>query len=179
MCVLAGFTDSHSYSLSYKLIPRVTLMKLLHIDSSVLGPPSVSRQVSAAIADRLRKATPGLGIVYRDLTSTPLAHLSGQHLTAAQGAAPDAALRQDLAAGSTASWWPARLSNTARKARKDWPATSASSSRSRAVDSTAPARRPRSANIWKPICAGCSVLSVSKTPNLFPPTAFRSDRSIA
>ena len=49
--------------------------------------------------DRLRKATPGLEIVYRDLTSTPLAHLSGSHLAAAQGAAPEAALRQDLAAG--------------------------------------------------------------------------------
>src|ERR1700675_1971750 len=99
MCVLAGFADSHSYGLSYKLIPRVTLMKLLHIDSSVLGPHSVSRQVSAAIVDRLRKATPGLEIVHRDLTSTPLAHLSGSHLAAAQGATPEAALLQDLAAG--------------------------------------------------------------------------------
>ncbi len=74
-------------------------MKLLHIDSSVLGPHSVSRQVSAAIVDRLRRTTPGLEIVYRDLTSTPLAHLSGSHLAAAQGAAPEAALQQDLAAG--------------------------------------------------------------------------------
>jgi FMN-dependent NADH-azoreductase len=74
-------------------------MKLLHIDSSVLGPHSVSRQVSAAIVDRLRKATPGLDIVYRDLTSTPLAHLSGSHLSATQGAEADAALSQDIAAG--------------------------------------------------------------------------------
>jgi FMN-dependent NADH-azoreductase len=77
----------------------MTAMKLLHIDSSVLGPHSVSRQVSAAIVDRLRQATPNLDIVYRDLTSTPLAHLSGLHLAAAQGAAPDAALQEDLAAG--------------------------------------------------------------------------------
>ncbi|MEA2796080.1 MAG: FMN-dependent NADH-azoreductase [Bradyrhizobium sp.] len=74
-------------------------MKLLHIDSSVLGPNSVSRQVSAAIVDRLRKDRPGLEIVYRDLATTPLAHLSGPHLAAAQGAAPDAALQGDLAAG--------------------------------------------------------------------------------
>jgi FMN-dependent NADH-azoreductase len=74
-------------------------MKLLHIDSSVLGPHSVSRQVSAAIVERLRKATPNLEIVYRDLTSTPLAHLSGSHLAAAQGAAADAALREDMAVG--------------------------------------------------------------------------------
>ena len=74
-------------------------MKLLHIDSSVLGPHSVSRQVSAAIVDRLRQTTPELEIVYRYLTSTPLSHLSGPHLAATQGAAPDAALSQDLVTG--------------------------------------------------------------------------------
>src|ERR1700682_4134226 len=99
MCLLVQFADSHSYSPSYKLIPRVNNMKLLHIDSSVLGPHSVSRQVSAAIVNRLRKATPGLEIVYRDLTSTPLAHLSGPHFAATQGATPEPALLQDLAAG--------------------------------------------------------------------------------
>ncbi|MEA2862066.1 MAG: FMN-dependent NADH-azoreductase [Bradyrhizobium sp.] len=76
-------------------------MKLLHIDSSVLGSHSVSRQLSAAIVDRLRKTTPGLEVVYRDLSSMPLAHLSGSHLAAAQGAVPDTALAQDLAAGQT------------------------------------------------------------------------------
>jgi FMN-dependent NADH-azoreductase len=76
-------------------------MKLLHIDSSVLGPHSVSRQVSAAIVDRLRQGTPSLEIVYRDLTSTPLAHLSGPHLAATQGAEPEPALLLDLAAGQT------------------------------------------------------------------------------
>ncbi|WP_027530032.1 FMN-dependent NADH-azoreductase [Bradyrhizobium sp. WSM3983] len=75
-------------------------MKLLHIDSSVLGPHSVSRQVSAAIVDRLRQATPSLDIVYRDLTQTPLAHLSGSHLAAAQGAPAPAELAPDLAASA-------------------------------------------------------------------------------
>jgi FMN-dependent NADH-azoreductase len=74
-------------------------MKLLHIDSSVLGPHSVSRQLSAAIVDRLRQDTPGLEVVYRDLTSTPLAHLTGSYLAAAPGAALEPALQQDLAAG--------------------------------------------------------------------------------
>jgi FMN-dependent NADH-azoreductase len=74
-------------------------MKLLHLDSSVLGPHSVSRQVSAAIVDRLRQATPGLAISYRDLTTTPLAHLSGLHLAASQDATPEAALQPDIAAG--------------------------------------------------------------------------------
>ena len=74
-------------------------MKLLHLDSSVLGPHSVSRQVSAAIVERLRQADPGLDIVYRDLASTPLGHLTGSHLAAGQGASPDASLREDIAAG--------------------------------------------------------------------------------
>lgn len=77
-------------------------MKLLHIDSSVLGPHSVSRQVSAAIVDRLRQATPSLEVVYRDLTQTPLAHLSGSHLAAAQGAPAPAELASDLAASAAA-----------------------------------------------------------------------------
>jgi FMN-dependent NADH-azoreductase len=73
-------------------------MKLL-LDSSVLGPHSVSRQVSAAIVDRLRQANPDLQLTYRDLTATPLAHLSGSHLAAGQGAAPEASLQQDIAVG--------------------------------------------------------------------------------
>ena len=56
--------------------------------------------MSAAIVDRLRQAAPGIEVTYRDLTATPLAHLSGAHLAAAQGAtSPDAALVQELAAG--------------------------------------------------------------------------------
>ena len=75
-------------------------MKLLHIDSSVLGPHSVSRQVSAAIVARLRQASPSLDIVYRDLAQIPLAHLSGSHLAAAQGAPAPAELAPDLAASA-------------------------------------------------------------------------------
>jgi FMN-dependent NADH-azoreductase len=78
---------------------KLASKKLLHIDSSVLGPHSVSRQVSAAIVDRLRQATPHLDIVYRDLSLTPLAHLSGSHLSAAQGAVPEAAVLAEIAAG--------------------------------------------------------------------------------
>jgi FMN-dependent NADH-azoreductase len=75
-------------------------MKLLHIDSSVLGPHSVSRQLSAAIVDRLRQAAPNLEVAYLDLSTTPLSHLSGAHLAAAQGASnPDAALAQEIATG--------------------------------------------------------------------------------
>ena len=76
-------------------------MKLLHLDSSVLGPHSVSRQVSAAVVERLRQSTPGLEVSYRDLTLTPLAHLTGSHLAAGQGAAPEPTLQTDIVAGQT------------------------------------------------------------------------------
>src|SRR5437868_6148692 len=95
-----GDFDSHSCSAGYKSIPWVNRMKLLHIDSSVLGPHSVSREVSGAIVDRLRQTTPSLDIIYRDLTQTPLAHLSGSHLAAAQGAPAPAELGPDLAASA-------------------------------------------------------------------------------
>jgi FMN-dependent NADH-azoreductase len=75
---------------------------LLHIDASILGRNSASRQLSAAVVERLRQATPDLKITYRDLAAGPLAHLSGAHLAAAQGATPESpALQQDLAASQS------------------------------------------------------------------------------
>jgi len=73
-------------------------MKLLHVDASILGANSASRQVSAAVVERLRAAQPGLEVTYRDLAAQPLTHLSGEHLAAAQGATPESpALQRDLA----------------------------------------------------------------------------------
>jgi FMN-dependent NADH-azoreductase len=74
-------------------------MKLLHVDSSILGGNSASRVLSAAIADQLAKATPGLDIVHRDLAAKPLNHLSGEHFAARQGIAPESpAIQSDIAA---------------------------------------------------------------------------------
>jgi FMN-dependent NADH-azoreductase len=78
-------------------------MRLLHIDASILGANSASRQLSAAVVERLRKAVPDIEITYRDLAAEPLSHLSGDHLAAAQGAAPASpALQRDLAASQAA-----------------------------------------------------------------------------
>lgn len=78
-------------------------MKLLHIDASILGGNSVSRQLSAAAVERLRKATPNLDVTYRDISATPLSHLTGEHLAAAHGATPETqAVREDLAASAAA-----------------------------------------------------------------------------
>jgi FMN-dependent NADH-azoreductase len=78
-------------------------MKLLHLDSSILGGNSASRKLSAAIVDQLAKATPGLDIVSRDLALQPLSHLSAEHLAAAQGAVPESpAIQKDVAASQAA-----------------------------------------------------------------------------
>lgn len=55
-------------------------MKLLHIDASITGEHSVSRQVSAAIVSRLNAANPGLQVTRRDLAATALPHLTLAHL---------------------------------------------------------------------------------------------------
>lgn len=77
-------------------------MKLLHVDSSILGQSSVSRTVSAEVVAALRVSHPGIEVTYRDLSANPLAHLTSAHLGALQGAAVDPAQQQDVAAGKSA-----------------------------------------------------------------------------
>lgn len=72
-------------------------MNLLHIDASVLGDRSVSRQVSAAIVARLKATNPDLTVTYRDLAAAPLPHLGGLHLAAAGGAEVPEDIRKEHA----------------------------------------------------------------------------------
>ena len=77
-------------------------MTILHIDASILGASSASRQLSAAVVERLRKTDPGARLVYRDLAAQPLAHLSGEHLAARQGAVPESpAVQKEIADSDT------------------------------------------------------------------------------
>ncbi len=77
-------------------------MKLLHIDSSILGANSVSRPVAAAVVERLRHARPDLDLTYRDLAAAPLPHvalanLPGDHpLAALVAASEDRAMSQTV-----------------------------------------------------------------------------------
>lgn len=52
-------------------------MNILHIDSSISGPMSVTRQLSAGIVERLERLTPGAHSRYLDVAATPLPQLSG------------------------------------------------------------------------------------------------------
>ncbi|MBU9610625.1 FMN-dependent NADH-azoreductase [Burkholderia multivorans] len=77
-------------------------MKLLHVDSSILGQGSVSRDLSAEVVSTLRTRYPDLTVTHRDLVATPIGHLTGAHLAAAQGAVVDETLKSDLDAGQAA-----------------------------------------------------------------------------
>jgi FMN-dependent NADH-azoreductase len=77
-------------------------MKLLHIDSSILGEGSVSRQLTAKLVSAARAKHDGVQLTYRDLVAQPVGHLTGAHLAAAQGAKLEsAALQQDVQAGQS------------------------------------------------------------------------------
>ncbi|WP_367850240.1 FMN-dependent NADH-azoreductase [Rhodoferax sp. WC2427] len=76
-------------------------MQLLHLDSSVLGTASVSRQLSAEIVARHQALHPDITVVSRDLAADPALHLSGAHMAAFQGvAADDATITADLLKGN-------------------------------------------------------------------------------
>jgi FMN-dependent NADH-azoreductase len=51
-------------------------MQLLHIDSSISGEQSISRQLTASIVSHLKHNTSGLDVVYHDLGTTPVPHHS-------------------------------------------------------------------------------------------------------
>jgi FMN-dependent NADH-azoreductase len=57
-------------------------MKLLHIDSSLLGDKSVSRELSAAVVAAWRLAEPKATVVYRDLAHDVPPQLTGELLQA-------------------------------------------------------------------------------------------------
>jgi FMN-dependent NADH-azoreductase len=59
-------------------------MKLLHIDSSILGETSASRTVTREIVARWKEANPGIEIEHLDLVARELPHLSGHHLAQMQ-----------------------------------------------------------------------------------------------
>ncbi len=64
-------------------------MNVLHIDSGILGDHSVSRRLTAAVAAQIKAEQADAAITYRDLVASPLPHLSGAHLMAANAKPED------------------------------------------------------------------------------------------
>ncbi|WP_341519975.1 FMN-dependent NADH-azoreductase [Pseudomonas sp. G.S.17] len=58
-------------------------MKLLHIDSSILGDHSASRQLSRAVVEAFQASEADTQVTYRDLASDALNHFSASSLAAA------------------------------------------------------------------------------------------------
>jgi len=73
-------------------------MKMLHIDSSILGNQSASRRLTAEIVASLTKADPAVEVIYHDLAAEPVGHLSGAEFAALRGADPqDEATKREAA----------------------------------------------------------------------------------
>ncbi|WP_260955784.1 FMN-dependent NADH-azoreductase [Pseudomonas citri] len=72
-------------------------MKLLHIDSSILGDNSASRQLSREVVQAWKAAEPETVVTYRDLAADAISHFSAQTLVAAGTSAElrDAALQHE------------------------------------------------------------------------------------
>jgi FMN-dependent NADH-azoreductase len=75
-------------------------MKILHIDSSILGDHSATRVLSREIVSRLTAENPGAEVRYLDLAADSLPHLSGGSLAQADHAeaARDAQAMSDFLA---------------------------------------------------------------------------------
>nr|WP_259369496.1 NAD(P)H-dependent oxidoreductase [Komagataeibacter oboediens] len=74
----------------------------MHIDSSILGEYSVSRQLSAETVAWQKAEHPDATVLYRDLAADPLPYLTGAHLVARQGnPVTEATLEADLAIGNS------------------------------------------------------------------------------
>jgi len=62
-------------------------MKLLHVDASILGDQSVSRQLTTTIIYRLTAIHRDADVIRTDLAAEPLGHLTGAEFMALRGTA--------------------------------------------------------------------------------------------
>ena len=77
-------------------------MKILHIDSSILGSYSVSRALTAEIVALQATQHPGAEIVYRDLANERPLHVTGAYMAATRGGdVSDPNVAADIALGNS------------------------------------------------------------------------------
>jgi FMN-dependent NADH-azoreductase len=94
--LLKGYVGLHMWHAINGRLERTPIVKLLHVDSSILGVNSVSRTLTAEVVEQQRRLHPGLEVIYRDLAAAPHLHFSPAHIAAAYGVTPDAAVQSDL-----------------------------------------------------------------------------------
>lgn len=64
-------------------------MKVLQIDTSILGEKSLSRQLTASVIQQITVTDPQAEVVYRDFALAPIPHLSDTEFFAWQGVEPN------------------------------------------------------------------------------------------
>ncbi|EIB7122740.1 NAD(P)H-dependent oxidoreductase [Acinetobacter baumannii] len=69
-------------------------MKLLQIDTSILGEQSVSRQLTSSVIGKLSAAYPDAKIIHHDFALEPIPHLSDAEFLAWQGVEPNNEIAQ-------------------------------------------------------------------------------------
>jgi FMN-dependent NADH-azoreductase len=101
MRVLQYFVSRFNVTLTQPHLMNGITMKLLHIDSSILGDASASRQLTREVVANLQSAESGVEVIYRDLSKDVTAHISGSTFVA-KGTPADqrnAAQQQEVALG--------------------------------------------------------------------------------
>lgn len=73
---MIGHKNYHGFTCSS--LTKANTMKLLHLDSSILGQNSVSRLLTAALVEAVRQRHADVNVTYHDLAAEPIAHLSGE-----------------------------------------------------------------------------------------------------
>ncbi|QRQ12244.1 FMN-dependent NADH-azoreductase [Acinetobacter pittii] len=76
-------------------------MKLLQIDTSILGEQSVSRQLTSSVIGKLSAAYPDAEIIHHDFDLEPIPHLSDAEFLAWQGVEPNNETAQQRVARNT------------------------------------------------------------------------------
>lgn len=76
-------------------------MKLLQIDTSILGEQSVSRQLTSSVIGKLSAAYPDAEIIHHDFALEPIPHLSDAEFLAWQGVEPNNEIAQQHVARNT------------------------------------------------------------------------------
>ena len=172
-------------------------MKLLHLDSSILGQHSASRELGAAIVARWQRDVRGIEVTYRDLAANPLPHLSGGALAQANAdeAATAAAVMDEFLSAdvivvgapmynfgipSQLKAWIDRVAVAGKTFRytADGPQGLAGGKQVIVLRPTAASIRSRAAaTSSSPICARSSRSSASTMSNSSAPTDCRSRRS--
>lgn len=71
-------------------------MNILHIDSSILGDGSVTRQLTAEVVARVKAGASAVTVTHRDLAARPLSHLSTLEFMARIGTAVEPTAEQQV-----------------------------------------------------------------------------------